>query len=385
MVWLSFFPIAGFILALGYSLLTRWLLQAWDALPEWDAPEGWTPHTHVSVIVPARNEEQSIGACLQSILQQDYPEDLLECIVVDDHSTDQTAAVARATASSRIRLLSLAEHTDASIPVQSYKKKALEVGIAHAHGQLIVTTDADCRARPAWLRQLVSYYEATGARAIAAPVLFSPVHNALERFQALDFAGMMLVTGAGITQQALYLANGANLAYEKAAFEAAGGFSGNEQFASGDDVFLIQKIASRYPGQIGFVKSRDAVVYTPPQATLRAFFQQRLRWGAKNESYDSWRTTAVIGLVFLYCWAILAAILALPFLPAYGAGLFLALFLAKAVSDYLLLSTAAHFFGRPRLLRGFLRSELMHVAYFALVGVLSLVVKHYEWKGRVVR
>lgn len=385
MVWLTFFFIAGISLALGYSFLIRWLLRLWYALPGWDAPAAWQPRTSVSVIVPARNEAESIQACLHSLLHQDYPRALLEIIVVDDHSTDRTAAVVQSLAGPGLRLLHLADHIDAAIPVQSYKKKALETGIAHAHGQLIATTDADCQAGPGWLRQLVSHYEATGARAIAAPVLFRPVRNPLERFQALDFAGMMLVTGAGIRSRALYLANGANLAYEKATFEAAGGFSGNEQFASGDDVFLIQKIAGRYPGQVSFVKNREAVVFSAPQPSLRAFFRQRLRWGAKNESYDDWRVTAVLGVVFLYCWAILAALLILPFQPVYGLGIFLLLFLAKALADYQLLSTAAHFFGQPRLLRGFLYSEAMHVLYFALVGALSLVVKRYEWKGRVVR
>ena len=231
----------------------------------------------------------------------------------------------------------------------------------------------------------MSCYEATGAKAISAPVLFRPVGNALERFQALDFAGMMLVTGAGIQSRSLYLANGANLAYEKAAFEAAGGFSGNEQFASGDDIFLLQKIVGRYPGQVRFVKSREAVVFTPPQPTLRAFFRQRLRWGAKNESYDDWRITAVLGVVFLYCWFILAPLLILPFQPAYAAGLFLGFFLVKSVADYLLLSTAVYYFGQVRLLRRFLWSEAMHILYFALVGALSLVVKRYEWKGRIVQ
>ena len=384
-MWLTLFFIAGIALALSYSFLLRGLLSAWYALPEWEIQEGWMPRTRVTVIVPARNEEKHIQACLHHILHQDYPKTLLEVIVVDDHSTDRTAAITEGFTASNLRLLPLAGHLNADSSIQSYKKKAIELGIAHAHGQLIVTTDADCQAGAGWLRQLVSCYEATGAKAISAPVLFRPVGNALERFQALDFAGMMLVTGAGIQSRSLYLANGANLAYEKAAFEAAGGFSGNEQFASGDDIFLLQKIVGRYPGQVRFVKSREAVVFTPPQPTLRAFFRQRLRWGAKNESYDDWRITAVLGVVFLYCWFILAPLLILPFQPAYAAGLFLGFFLVKSVADYLLFSTAVYYFGQVRLLRRFLWSEAMHILYFALVGALSLVVKRYEWKGRIVQ
>lgn len=385
MAWLPLLSLAGLLLALAYSLLIGQLLKMWFQCPECRLPEGWQPQTSVSIILPARDEARHIKGCLQSLLQQHYPRQLFEIIVVDDYSADETAAVVRAMASPNLRLLSLAAILGPEAAMQSSKKKALEVGIAHAHGRLIVTTDADCKAPQQWLRQIAFCYESTGAKAVAAPVLLRPVHNALERFQALDFVGTMLVTAAGNQGQLFFLANGANLAYEKTAFEAAGGFSGNEQFASGDDVFLIQKIAGRYPGQISFAKSPAAAMYSLPQTTWQGFLSQRLRWGTKNHSYDDWRITALVGLVFLYSWLILASLFLLPWYPLFGTVFFLGLFLAKAMADYALLSIAARFFGQRKLLRGFLRSECLHILYIAIVGLLALVIKKYQWKGRQVR
>ena len=89
----------------------------------------------------------------------------------------------------------------------------------------------------------------------------------------------------------------------------------------------------------------------------------------------------MLGLVFLLCWFILA----LPLFGWYSLGLAWALLMGKGLADYLLLSTAASFFGRAALLRGFWLLEGMHVLYIAVVGLLSVLVKRYEWKGRRVR
>lgn len=302
-------------------------------------------------------------------------------IVIDDHSTDGTPEIVERRPLPSLRLLRLAEHLRPDETILSYKKKALELGVEQAAGELILTTDADCEAPPHWLASYAAFYEASGARFIAAPVLFHREQNLLQYFQSLDFIGMMAVAGAGIHRRFLYMANGANLAFAKAAFQEVGGYAGNRQHASGDDIFLIQKMVAKNPDTVAFLKSREAVVHSLPAPGLRSFASQRLRWGTKNASYDDWRITLVLGLVFLLCWFILA----LPLFGLYGLGLALALFLGKGLADYLLLSTAAAFFGRSALLRRFWLMEGMHILYIALIGLLALVVKRYEWKGRRVR
>ena len=109
--------------------------------------------------------------------------------------------------------------------------------------------------------------------------------NLLERFQSLDFCGMMGITGAGIHKKYLLMGNGANLAYEKAVFEEVGGFEGIDHLASGDDILLMQKIAKVYPEQLVFVKNLEAVINTTAQPTWRAFIQQRVRWASKSAQY----------------------------------------------------------------------------------------------------
>ncbi|MCO6491821.1 MAG: glycosyltransferase [Phaeodactylibacter sp.] len=382
---LTLLSAAGLGLLLAYAVVIQRCLAAWNALPEWERPAGYHPRTFISVLIPARNEAPVIGQLLDSLRRQSYPKELFEVIVIDDHSSDDTAAFVEQHPMLNLRLLHLAAHIDPAEKILSYKKKALALGLEHACGTLVVTTDADCVVPPHWLACHAAFHETTDAWFVAAPVLFHREQNLLQRFQSLDFIGMMAVTGAGIQSRFLYMANGANLAFTKTLFQDIGGYMGNEQYASGDDIFLIQKAAARRPGKVAFLKSREAAVHSLPVPDWKSFVNQRLRWGTKNANYKDWRITAVLGLVFLLCWFILGMFLAVPWFGFYGLGLALALFAGKGLADYLFLSTAAGFFGRSRLMKDFWLLEVMHVLYIAAIGLLSLLIRQYEWKGRRVR
>jgi cellulose synthase/poly-beta-1,6-N-acetylglucosamine synthase-like glycosyltransferase len=379
-----FLLFAGFsvVFAITYAWLIGFYRSGWRRLPEWIVPVGFQPVTTVSVVVPARNEAKNIVACLEAVRLGGYPAGLLEIIVVDDHSTDLTAALAAAVPGTTV--LRLADYADSAVALNSYKKKALETGIASARGELIVTTDADCVAAPGWLPALVSAYAHGEVNALCGPVLFFRETNQLQRFQALDFLGMMGITGAGIHLEFHQMGNGANLAFPKRAFEAVGGYSGADHLASGDDMFLLQKIAARFPGTVVFVKSRDAVVQTEAMPDLRSLIRQRVRWGTKNAALPDWKIRIALGMVLVCCWSIwvntIVALVDQRFL-------FLLLFqlALKAVADWFFLREMCRYFRRTDLLRYFWPSFFLHVWYIAWVGVLSLCSRNYMWKDRIVK
>lgn len=97
------------------------------------------PYPKISVIIPARNEEANIGACLASLLDQDYPN--FEVIVVNDRSTDKTAAIVQAkqAAAKNLKLI----HVEKLVPGWTGKNNALNHGVAHATGDWFLFTDAD--------------------------------------------------------------------------------------------------------------------------------------------------------------------------------------------------------------------------------------------------
>src|SRR3954471_7893364 len=63
--------------------------------------------TSITIIIPARNEEENIKNCLQSIMEQSYPKNLFEVIVIDDHSTDGTVKIIEEFSNQNVTLISL--------------------------------------------------------------------------------------------------------------------------------------------------------------------------------------------------------------------------------------------------------------------------------------
>lgn len=293
--WIIFFALLAGI----YVFIILNYLKGWRSLPGWEIPPAFAPQTRVSVLIPARNEALHIARCLESVLNQTYPASLFEVIVLDDHSEDDTFHIVEEISrrQPQVKILRLADFVKSG-ETQSFKKKALEIGIGQASGELIVTTDADCIAPPEWLMLLVSLFEKNNPVFIAAPLGFHKGKNLLQRFQSLDMLGMMAVTGAGIHHRLNYLCNGANLAYPKVVFQQVNGFEGIDKLASGDDMLLLQKIAGRYPERIEFLKNRRATVLTTAMPDVRSFFSQRLRWASKSASYSDRRVTLILGLVF---------------------------------------------------------------------------------------
>ena len=91
--------------------------------------------TQFTVIIPARNEAANIKACVDSILNQDYPATAFEIIVIDDFSEDDTAFIVHALSQQhpQVRLLKLADHCKEGETL-AYKKKAIEIAVAQAKG-----------------------------------------------------------------------------------------------------------------------------------------------------------------------------------------------------------------------------------------------------------
>lgn len=335
------------------------------------------PLPKVSVIVPARNEAANVAACVQALCRQNYPADLLELILVDDHSEDDTVAVARAAAGAHTRLHVLHLHANAG---WAYKKAAVAAGIAQASGDILLTTDADCVAGPDWVRSMVGFF-GPGVSMVAGPVLLTGT-SLFARFQALEFMGLIAVGAGAIGAGRPTMCNGANLAYRRDAFLAVGGFSGIDHIASGDDELLMHKLVAAGM-QVRFAKDKAAIVATPAQPDWAGFKAQRIRWVSKSRHYDRKSITATLVLSYLAIAGLPLMALAALWWPAGWAFLAAALGL-KMLGESLVLVQAASFFDNLRLLVWLPIEQFAHVAYVLWVGIAGNR-KGYHWKGRAVQ
>lgn len=343
----------------------------------------YQPKTKISVIVPARNEETHIGDCIKSLRAQDYPDDLLEIIVVDDHSTDDTARIIQSFTGTNLHYIDLHKHTDPNAVMVAYKKLALATGIAHAGGELIVTTDADCTAGTQWLKHIVAIYERDKAVMVVAPVDFACNCSIVQLFQSLDFMSMQGITAATLQLKLGNMCNGANLAFQRAAYDKVDGYKGVDHIASGDDYLLMMKLNKAYPGAISYLKSTEAIVYTPPQPDWKGFLRQRIRWASKSGKYDDKKMTAVLMLVYLFNLSFIA-MLVISIMDNSYFTLLAAMFAAKVVIELIYLYPVAGFFHKRKQLWIFPLLQPLHIAYIVVAGLLGFA-GNYQWKGREVQ
>lgn len=371
------------VLAVLYGFLMLWYRYGWQHLLPFSSTNKLKGTTRVSVIIPARNEERHILSCLEAVNSQAYPRDLLEIIVINDHSTDRTAELAHQFGGGRVRLINLAEHIEASGTLNSYKKKAIEVAIGLSTGELIITTDADCVMNQHWVETIVSYYEHHGAKFIAAPVSFYKENCFFKVFQSLDFLSMQGITGATAHLRCGTMCNGANLAYEKKAFQDVGAFQGIDCIASGDDMLLMYKMYKAYPEGIAFLKHPHAIVRTLPAENISSFMNQRIRWASKADKYEDKRLTVVLAFVYLWNVGIFALFIAGFFRPSLWIWC-ICLIIFKTLMELLFLWPVARFFQKTRLLWQFFPAQFLHIPYIIAAGWLGKFGS-YEWKNRKVR
>lgn len=364
-----------------YLILCFIFLIYWRNQKEFNLDPSFVPTTKVSVIVPVRNEEDSLQRCTESILKQNYPTHLFELIVVDDQSDDNTPQILENIKDQRLRVMRLGVYKRTTIT--GSKKKAIAYGISHASGDLMITTDADCIHGENWIQTIVACYQKFKPKLIVAPVLIQKEKTLLNLFQDADFINSFMVHLAGIRSGLFYLGSGANLAYEKSVFLETDPYDNNQHIASGDDLFLIQKVKEKYSGKIYPLKAIEATVQTIGATSVKSFFSQRLRWAGKLKNSSSFNMLLVSSFIWLFRIGLLTFTLITLVLEEYiyfysGLGLLFIHFLL----DLILIHQSSSFFKRGYILKWILPFEVMYTMYFFVLGLLSWLPIKLEWKDR---
>ena len=363
------------ILLVCYSLLIFYYWKSWKSVPLFQ-PSEKQADIFLSVLIPARDEEENIGNLLAALLEQTYPPHLYEIIVIDDHSTDSTAAIAKTFRG--VKVISLE-----NVGINSYKKMAIEKGIELAKGKVIITTDADCIPPARWLETIASFSQFSGASFIVAPVVYRCNNQPFQVFQAMDFLVLQGITAASVHRKIHAMCNGANLAYKKELFHEVGGFSGIDKIASGDDMLLMQKISKKFPDQIRYLKSADALVQTQPMPDWSSFFNQRIRWASKARLYQDNKIKWVLILVYLFNLSFLFLAVA-GFIDYYYWGILLAALAMKTLVEMPFFISVSTFFRMRWTAKYFFAFQPIHIFYTIVAGLLGQLGK-YEWKGRRVK
>ncbi|MCF6359660.1 MAG: glycosyltransferase [Cyclobacteriaceae bacterium] len=360
----------GFIiLIISYCLFIVYLWMGWERIPV-SQDEDYKPS--VAVIIPVRNEEANIQLLLEELNAQTYRGEL-EILIIDDHSEDGTRDLVEEyiTGKPSFKLISLQDAFG--------KKNGLTKGVISTKADIILTMDGDCQAPKTWVEVMVQSFQKK-IQFISGPVAFMNEQVLFNQMQSIEFASLIGSGAALIGWGKPLMANGANMGFRKSAFDAVNGFEGNQETASGDDVFLLHKIAKKFPESIAFVKQEGALIKTKSQPTINSFVHQRIRWASKWKVYTDLftKTTAV------FVFALSLSIIIFPFLVKFdSSALFLwaNLVVMKAFFDFFFIRQIARFMDEKIELIPFMALQILYPFYVVLTALFSFR-KSYVWKGR---
>jgi cellulose synthase/poly-beta-1,6-N-acetylglucosamine synthase-like glycosyltransferase len=359
----------GYFINILYFAFNLLLIFTWGKMSEKKQVVKRKKDTKLTVIIPVRNEANNILKLLQDIDNQDYPVENFEVIIANDGSTDETEQIVLAfqeKAKYSLKLLNIFNDNESSP-----KKRAIKKSIEISSGELIITTDGDCRVLAFWLSSIQQFYVENEVKLISSPVTFTDEKNFWNTAQIIEFASLIGSGACAMFLKKPNMCNGANIAYTRQVFEEVGGFSGNEHLASGDDEFLMHKISEKYPDKVSFNLDKKATVSTTSQVDLQHFYQQRRRWASKWKYYKDWKVSALAIFIFAVNLSVIVCYFTLN----------LNFLLLKFSAEFIFLSLVIHFLGHRNKIKYIPLIQLIYPFYVVFFGLIAQG-KGYNWKGR---
>lgn len=360
------------VLLLLYHGQIDHILNGWINTPDYAHHKKDSPP--ISIIVACRNEAINLPFLLDALCNQKN-QDTYEIVIIDDASTDATLAIAKEYQLRFPHLLNIL-HSKNNIG----KKQALAKGISVASYEHLLFTDADCVPPPKWCYTMGSHFTSTGSILTCGPVLFHKKNDVLSQFQFLDGLNSMALIAVGLENGQYANANGANMMYTKSFYSEVNGFSDNETYASGDDVFMAIQAMKKAPSSLHFCKSPKAMVITEPESTIPDFLQQRKRWATKTRAYSSHGLQHIqIKVALLSLW-IIGLVIAGAWDSIY---IFLAasIWSLKLLIDTRYLSKIAVFTQETLSWSGIFTTSILYPFYICYMSMMALFPTSYVWKG----
>ena len=368
--------ISGFILFL-YCLLILSFIIGFDKVEYFKTPD-ISAKSKFSIIIPFRNEVENIPALLQSILLINYPKESFEVLMIDDDSEDSSVSLITEfkLKNNELNIKILTNSRESNSP----KKEAIETAISQAKNDWIITTDADCIVPFNWLQIFDRYIKKHQPQMIVGSVTYIANSTLFEQFQLLDFLSLQASTIGSFGIGKPFLCNGANLCYKKQAFNKVNGFTNNKHIASGDDIFLLEKILKHYPDKVKYLKSKNAIVKTKPQPTFKNLLSQRIRWAAKTTTYNS-NFAKLVALIVLLMNLLIVLTIVLSFLNLYYWQLTTLIIFIKFIFDYLLLKKIYRLYNEKLQLHYYFLGSIFY-PFFSMFVTIASFQSTYNWKGR---
>jgi peptidoglycan-N-acetylglucosamine deacetylase len=222
----------------------------------------------ISVLIPAYNEEKSIKATLNSILESNYPQNKLEIIIIDNASKDNTLKIAKKfvkefKGKNKIKILS---------EKQQGKGYALNLGISKANNEIILSMDADTFVEPYSLKNMVKYFKDPQVMSVSPAIVIHNPKNIIQRVQYIEYVIGLFLRKTFAILNAIHITPGAFSAYRASFFKKYGGYDTDNIT---EDLELAMRI--QYQGY-KIENSPESPAYTIAPNKFSHLLKQRRRW-----------------------------------------------------------------------------------------------------------
>lgn len=329
----------------------------------------------ISLIIPFRNESHQLQPLITELSK--FLEAEVEILLVDDQSQDGSFGLAKRLTKELLNIRVIQS-------TGSGKKEALAFGITNARGELILTSDADCRFPKNWIEEMTRPFRDETIQMVSGPVQVVGKKNLLTDFQRLDWASISLVNQVSNLSKNPLMCSGANLAFRKSAFENVGGYQGNLQYLSGDDEFLLKKVIQEYGWEsFNMLIGKETLVFTQAENSWSELIQQRARWASKWGLHGIGFHAIASLLPFFFQLIWVGSFLLLQF-RSWGFLVFLGIWILKILAEKLALGKVLSSFEIHVRWRSFVYTCLIHPCYVIRVGFESFNSK-IQWKGRNIK
>ncbi len=357
-----------FLIFIGLYFLQSFLFAAGASKKFPKLPEDELPIA--TVIVAARDEEQNIIDCMNSLDALEYPKGKLQIIIIDDNSSDNTPKIIEEFVEGKDRFLFLSTHEKKG--KLKGKSNAIANAIDHATGEIILTTDADCTVSPTWVKTIASYYEADVA--IVCGYTNQINGNAFSGMQDVDFIYLLGVAAGTMHIGQPLSCIGNNMSYRKSAYEEVGGYEALPFSVTEDSLLLLtihrlKKYRLLYPLDAGALVTSKAC---PDANTL---FRQKKRWGVGGLDSTLWGFS-----VMTTAFATHLLILLSPFF--WSLNLIFFIFFKICIDLFFLFPIYKRLNLKFRF-NHFFAFEIYYLIYVLLLPLVLLFDRKVKWKGRI--
>ncbi|MGA1413437.1 MAG: glycosyltransferase [Candidatus Kapaibacteriota bacterium] len=325
----------------------------------------------VSIVIPARNEEEHLPKCLESLIQNKG--DDIEFIIVNDRSHDSTQDVINAylEIDKRIKCIELIDERTGNL---RGKPGALHAGILESSGDIIMMTDADCTFSTQWVKSVKNMYDRDSIAMIAGFTTIS-ASSVFHHLQDMEWLMNHTLASAGLALGMPLGCFGNNLSIRKSVYEEVGGYPGIP-FSVTEDLQLLQMI-SRSGYEIHYPINANNAVSTMPCPDWKSFVSQQHRWVRGSEALG-WKKHLFVVFAVIFWGGLLFSIV---HGDIKGIGLMLAM---RVACDCLLILPSLHSLKRFNQLPWIIPGMLFMIFIEIMVAIL-LLKKDVQWKGQTFR